>query len=101
MLIHEKQRGTVVVRLTGELDHKCASMLRGELDELISDPKVKKLVFDLSELDFMDSSGIGMIIGRYKVMARRGGCVEVKGASRRVDRIFEMAGLYQIVKKMA
>lgn len=101
MLVHEKQRSTVVVKLSGELDHKRAEQIRPELDELISDPSVKRLVFDLDELSFMDSSGIGMVIGRYKLMARRGGRVAVRCTNRRIDRIFEMAGLYQIIEKLA
>lgn len=49
----------------------------------------------------MDSSGIGMLIGRYKRMKRRGGSVAVTGAEGRIDRIFTMAGLYQIIDKLA
>ena len=49
----------------------------------------------------MDSSGIGLIIGRYKLLERRGGSVAVINADARVDRIFEMSGLYQIVDRMA
>ncbi len=101
MLNHEKQKSTVVVRLSGELDHSYAERIRAELDELIADPSVKRLVLDLNELNFMDSSGIGMIIGRYKTMARRGGRVCVRCTNRRIDRIFEMAGLYQIIEKLA
>ena len=75
--------------------------MRAELDELILDPGVRRLVFDLNELEFMDSSGIGLIIGRYKLMARRGGSVAVRGPGRRVDRIFQMSGLYQLVERLA
>ena len=49
----------------------------------------------------MDSSGIGLIIGRYKLLKRRGGSVAVMNADARVDRIFQMSGLYQIVERMA
>lgn len=101
MLTYEKHRGAVVVKLTGELDHNIADGLRAELDAFIENNQVRRLVFDLDDLEFMDSSGIGMMIGRYKLMARRGGSVEIKCANRRIDRIFEMAGLYQIIKKMA
>ena len=101
MLIHERQRSTMLVKLSGELDHNYADRIRAELDDLIADPSIKKLVFDMSALSFMDSSGIGMIIGRYKLMARRGGRVAVKCGNRRIDKIFEMAGLYQIIDKLA
>lgn len=101
MLLYEKKRNTLTVRLTGELDHNVAASIRTELDELILDPRVRRLVFDLDKLEFMDSSGIGLIIGRYKLMARRGGTVAVSSPRQRVDRIFEMAGLYQLIERLA
>ena len=100
MLKAVKQRGTVEVSLEGELDHHSAAGVRQELDTLIADPKVKRLVLDLSGLMFMDSSGIGVVIGRYKEMSRRGGSVAVRAAKGHVDRIFEMAGLYQIIERL-
>ena len=101
MLLYEKKKNTLTVRLTGELDHSVAAGIRAEVDELILDPRIRRLVFDLSDLEFMDSSGIGLIIGRYKLMARRGGRVAVKNADRRMDRIFQMAGLYELVERLA
>ena len=99
MLSYEVVRDGVLVRLTGELDHSAAARLRGELDGLIAITGAKRLLLDLSGLDFMDSSGIGLIIGRYKKMARRGGVVAVVAANRRIDRLFDMAGLYQLVER--
>lgn len=101
MLLYEKKKNTLTVKLRGELDHSVASGVRTELDELILDPSVRRLVFDLHGLEFMDSSGIGLIIGRYKLMARRGGTVAVRGPGRGVDRIFQMSGLYQLVERLA
>lgn len=101
MLDYEIQRQTLTVRLRDELDHRAATLLRGELDELLRDAGIRRLVFDLRKLNFMDSSGVGFIIGRYKLMARRGGSVAVKNADGRMDRIFRMSGLYEIVERMA
>ena len=101
MLDYERHRQTLTVRLAAELDHSAATQLRGELDELLRDGTIRRLVLDLRDLSFMDSSGIGLIIGRYKLMARRGGSVAVMNADRRMDRIFEMAGLYELVERMA
>ena len=101
MLLYEKKKNTLTVRLTGELDHSVAAGIRAEVDELILDPRIRRLVFDLSELEFMDSSGIGLIIGRYKLMARRGGTVAVSCPGGRVDQIYEMSGLYQLVERLA
>ena len=101
MLAYEKSRSTVTIKLSGELDHSYVERIRGELEALAADPKIKTLVFDMGSLSFMDSSGIGMIIARYKQMVRRGGKVAVKCSNRRIDMIFEMAGLYQIIDKLA
>ena len=101
MLSYEKHRGRLTVRLAGELDHERVGPIRAEPDALIADPRVKHLVFDLTGVSFMDSSGIGLVIGRYKALARRGGRVSVAGATPRVDKIFSMAGLYSIIEKLA
>ena len=101
MLLYEKKKNTLTVKLRGELDHSVAAGVRAELDELILDPGVRRLVFDLNGLEFMDSSGIGLIIGRYKLMARRGGSVAVICPDGKIDRIFQMAGLYQIIERLA
>ena len=101
VLKHKKQKNALVIQLTGELDHSAAAKLRLEIDELIMDPKVKQLIFDMDDLSFMDSSGIGMIIGRYKLMKKKGGTGAVGHCSRQVDKIIEKAGLYQIIEKLA
>lgn len=101
MLVYEKRKNALVIRLSGELDHSEAARVRGEMDDLIDDTGVRRLVFDLSDLKFMDSSGIGLIIGRYKRLARRGGSVAVSGSNARIDRIFAMAGLYQLIERQA
>lgn len=101
MLDYERRRQTLTVRLEKELDHSAALRLRGELDELLRDGSIRRLVLDLKKLSFMDSSGVGFIIGRYKLMARRGGSVAVMNANSHMDRIFKMAGLYELVERMA
>lgn len=101
MLEYELQRHTLIVRLKSELDHRAAEEIRAELDELLKNRSIRRLVLDLRRLKFMDSSGIGLIIGRYKLMARRGGSVSIVNADARMDRIFRMAGLYQLVDRMA
>ncbi|HIS03973.1 MAG TPA: anti-sigma factor antagonist [Candidatus Pullichristensenella avicola] len=101
MLSYEKHRSMLIVRLEGELDHERIGPIRAELDALIRDPQVKHLILDMGGVSFMDSSAIGLVIGRYKALARRGGRVSVERTAPRVDRIFEMAGLYSIVEKRA
>lgn len=101
MLDYERRRQTLTVRLEDELDHNCAVRLRHELDELLKDGSIRRLVLDLGKLSFMDSSGVGFIIGRYKLMAKRGGSVAVMNADKQMDRIFRMSGLYELVEHLA
>lgn len=101
MLDYERRRQTLTVHLQQELDHSAALRLRTELDALLQDASIRRLVLDLEKLSFMDSSGIGFIIGRYKLMAKRGGSVAVVNADKQMDRIFKMSGLYELVEKLA
>ena len=82
----------------GELDHCMAERIRNTIDATVLKTDAKVVVFDLSEVGFMDSSGIGMMIGRYKFMKRRGGGVRVRGMRQPVERVFRMSGLGQIIK---
>ncbi len=82
----------------GELDHCMAERIRNTIDATVLKTDAKVVVFDLSEVGFMDSSGIGMMIGRYKFMKRRGGGVRVRGMRQSVERVFRMSGLGQIIK---
>lgn len=58
----------------------------------------KKVIIDLEKVKFMDSAGIGLIIGRYKVAKSYGGSLEIKNVSEKLNRIFEMAGIHKIVE---
>ena len=61
----------LIVRIDGELDHFCAQSVRRDLDALLLDRSVRTLILDFSSLTFMDSSGIGVVLGRYRLRARR------------------------------
>lgn len=88
---------TLAVLLTGELDHHSAAPLRVELDALLGDRTIRCLALDLCGVTFMDSSGLGVVLGRYKLMKERGGSVRIQGASRPVERILKMAGVYALL----
>lgn len=90
----------VVVRLAGELDHCCAQTVRRELDTLIADPSIRTLILDFTTLQFMDSSGIGVILGRYRQLRDRGGQVAVIHMNRHVARIFHMSGMDRVIHQL-
>ncbi len=89
----------LIIRLNGDLDHHLAALLREDSDRLIESENVKHVIFDLNDVSFMDSSGIGVIMGRYRKVIFMGGKVAVVGVVKSVDRIFKMSGLYKIIHK--
>ena len=98
MLQFDDVSRVLTVAPQGELDHCMAERIRNTIDATVLKTDAKVVVFDLSEVGFMDSSGIGMMIGRYKFMKRRGGGVRVRGMRQPVERVFRMSGLGQIIK---
>ena len=84
--------------LAGELDHHGAVAVRTHIDAEICRLSPKRTVLELGTLDFMDSSGLGLIMGRHALMQRRGGELVVRNANERVMRIFKLAGLERMVK---
>lgn len=89
----------LIIKLLEELDHHNAMPIREQSDKLISGQNVKDIIFDFTGSDFMDSSGIGVIMGRYKKIIFTGGKVAVTGVNQSVDRIFRLSGLYKIIHK--
>ncbi|MEL7646471.1 MAG: anti-sigma factor antagonist [Sedimentibacter sp.] len=88
---------TMTIRLKGDLDHHSADESRVLIDEKIKDEKYNKIVIDMKSLDFIDSSGIGFVIGRYKVIRKRNGVIEIVNASKKVRKILDMSGIGKII----
>ena len=87
----------LLISLTGEIDHHSAVSVRTEIDEMIGQLSPKRAVLDLSNVDFMDSSGLGLIMGRYARMQAIGGKLFVRNPNERIVKIFKLAGLEKIV----
>jgi stage II sporulation protein AA (anti-sigma F factor antagonist) len=94
----KKVKDTLVVSLEGELDHHTSSEVRAYIENLLEDPTIRNLIIDMKKLKFMDSSGLGVLLGRYKIISRRGGELGVTGINTQIDRIFVVSGLYKIIK---
>ena len=92
-----KNGDQLIVYLSGEIDHCTADKLRGEIETLLGDARIRRLVLDFENVGFMDSSGVGMIIGRYKTMRERGGSVSACGMKPTLEKLFRMAGLHRII----
>jgi len=85
------------VSLTGELDQSTAPQVKIRLMTTLAAYDVRHIVFNLKNLSFMDSSGIGIILGRYNQVKAIGGKVFVLGMNPTVNKVFHMAGLSQII----
>lgn len=92
---------TLYILLSGELDEYTAQTVRTKLDLLMDTEKgFVQIVIDLSEMTFMDSTGIGVLIGRYKKMKELNKPIFITNPSRNAERIFKMSGLYEIMPKI-
>ncbi|HHX11657.1 MAG TPA: anti-sigma F factor antagonist [Clostridiales bacterium] len=96
---YEIQKRCLIIHLNGELDHHNAIQIREEADKLVERNHIKHIIFDFSGTDFMDSAGIGVIMGRYKKVIFIGGKIAVTNVKSSVDRIFRISGLYKIIEK--
>ena len=90
------KKGTLIVKMTGELDHHSAGPIRDAVDKIIMSGSVRNILFDLSSLSMMDSSGIGMIIGRYKLISGDGGKVCIYAKTKSILKILKMSGIEKI-----
>ena len=80
-----------------ELDHHITNEVRDGIDNLLNSRPIKNIIFDFKNIRFMDSSGIGVIIGRYKKIANDGGKVSVINVNARVKKIFDLSGMNKII----
>lgn len=81
-----------------EIDQHIAKDIREFLEQKIMSEQIRELIFDFSETEFMDSSGIGIVIGRCRTLGYYNGKVYVQNIGERIDKIFLAAGLYQMVE---
>lgn len=88
---------TIRIKVPEELDHSNSADIRRVADAGIYSGKARNVEFDFSDTSFMDSSGIGMIMGRYRLVDPLGGKVIIKGARGNIERIIKLSGLHKIV----
>lgn len=88
----------LIVRLVGELDHHEAEKLRNTWQENMYQNAIKHVVVNLESITFMDSSGLGVILGRYKEVLQLGGEMVVCSLNSDIERLFDMSGLFKIVR---
>jgi stage II sporulation protein AA (anti-sigma F factor antagonist) len=94
----EAKNHILCIRLKGELDHHTAEKLKNQAEAAIAKHSIKHIILNLEELSFMDSSGLGVILGRYNQVKHNGGEMVVCAISPSVKRLFDMSGLFKIIK---
>ncbi len=87
----------LIVSIVGDLDHHQATQAREEIDRTMEAFKSKNLIMDFSKVEFMDSSGIGVVMGRYNKVKEKKGEILITGCSKYVKLILEMAGIFTIM----
>ena len=92
LLEYERDKEMLTVCICSEIDHHTAVLIREKTDELIESTPTKFLRIDFSRVTFMDSSGIGYILGRYKLVKKSGGEIEIINASGYIEKSFGSAG---------
>ena len=88
----------LAVTVSGEIDHHSALGMRREIDNIIWNRTPTHLILDMSEVEFMDSSGLGLLLGRYQRASEIGCEVRLMGCSARTKRILELAGADKLFK---
>ena len=94
----ESTDGILRAVLSGEIDHHLAVGLRARIDDAILREKPNALLLDFSDVTFMDSSGIGLVMGRYRLMSEQGGETEITGASPQITKVMKLAGLDKLAR---
>ena len=87
----------VTVVIAGELDHCAAPQIRAMLDDVLADEDIMHLTLDLENLTFMDSSGIGVLLGRLRLLQGRGGSMSVQHLQPPVEKLFRLSGLHRVI----
>lgn len=89
------------ISLKGELDEYSASFTRNYLDNAIKSNSYNYVIFDMNELEFMDSTGIGVLLGRYKLLKSRQKEIYIANPKPVVEKIINMSGIYEIMPKIS
>lgn len=89
----------LIACIKGEVDHHSAAPLRNSIEKAMKAFECTNLILDFSGVGFMDSSGIGLVLGRYKKMQKSNGEICISGCSDYIEKILEMAGVFSIIQR--
>ena len=97
---YKKEDKQLVFKINEDIDEYCVQKIRRKLDNEIERYMPKEIIFDFSNVSFMDSAGIGLLIGRYKLAEMLGGKVKISNINTTIRKIFEMSGILRIMPEV-
>jgi anti-anti-sigma factor len=92
-----KKDKRLIFEIEEDIDECCVQKIRRRIDNEIQRYMPKEVIFDFSNVSFMDSAGIGLIIGRYKLINMIGGKLKIANVNTQIQKIFEMSGLLRLI----
>lgn len=94
----ELEGSCLTVHLPTEVDHPVSDLVRKESDSIMSCAYIRMMVFDFQRTCFMDSSGIGLLMGRYRALGMRQGCVRAVQVNGHIDRLLHLSGVHRYIE---
>ena len=94
---YSRENSILIITLFEDIDQHTTDKIRRKMDDEIERYIARKVIFDFSNISFMDSSGIGMVIGRYKLVKMLGGNLELKNVNKSTKKIFDMSGVTRLI----
>lgn len=92
-------KNALVVKFIGDVDNLVCEPYKNKLETVINENKYKKVIMDFSNVTFIDSSGLGLILGRYNQLKKHNGNLYMTGVSKQTEKIFNIAGIWTIMNK--
>ncbi len=89
----------LVVKFIGDVDNLVCEPYKNKLETIINENKYRKVIMDFSSVTFIDSSGLGLILGRYNQLKKHNGSLYVSGVNKQTEKIFNIAGIWTIMDK--
>lgn len=93
----KRKNKTIIILISGEIDHHTSGELRRQTESALTELGGRNIIFGFREVTFMDSSGIGMMIGRYKQLQAFGGRIAIACANEKITEIIRLSGLTQLL----
>lgn len=92
-------KNALVVKFSGDVDNLVCESYKNKLETIINENKYKKVIMDFSNVTFIDSSGLGLILGRYNQLKKYNGTLYMSGVNKQTEKIFNIAGIWTIMDK--